>query len=202
MLTARLRLIRNFSQLANKWVHKSQAFVGSTSSDKEYPLEQRPLQDIEFDEPYTPDENSSVLLKQHPHIIPEYEKMPDRLAYKSYGITWEKEYPLHSAYCAVNKNGQIWHLFNLQKMHLGHAAQMAATFISGKYKPTYHPTKGPNQGDNCVFVNASKIRLSGDKRNQKKYYRHSGYAGGLKTQTFKEVEEKYPERIVHKAVRG
>ena len=73
--------------------------------------------------------------------------------------------PLHSSYLSImNKQGEVWHLFDISRIPLGRAAQKAATFIRGRHKPTWDPKKVLELGDKVVFVNASKIRTTGNKR--------------------------------------
>ena len=85
-------------------------------------------------------------------------------------------------------------------MVLGRVATKIADRIRGKDKPTYTPhTDG---GDYVVVINAEKIRVTGSKFENKKYYSHSLYPGGLKTKTFRELNEKNPEKIIEEAVKG
>jgi ribosomal protein L13 len=67
-----------------------------------------------------------------------------------------------SAYVSVSHKGQIWHLFNAERMPLGQMARMIAIYIRGKHKPTYVPNKN-FLGDKCVVVNAGKVRVTGNK---------------------------------------
>jgi len=83
---------------------------------------------------------------------------------------------------------------------LGRLATKVADRIRGKDKPTFTPhTDG---GDYVVIINADKIKVTGNKFNDKKYYKHSLYPGGLKTKTFREVIEKNPERVIEDAIKG
>ena len=75
-----------------------------------------------------------------------------------------------------------------------------ARALSGKHKPTWTPHV--DDGDHVIVVNAEKIELGGNKEDQKVYYRHSGYPGGLREQTAREVRQKHPERLIEMAVRG
>ena len=83
---------------------------------------------------------------------------------------------------------------------LGRLASQVAYRIRGKHNPLYTPHA--DTGDWIIVINAEKIRLTGNKLEQKKYYRHSGYIGSLKTTTAKEMKEKKPEEIIRKAVQG
>jgi len=75
-----------------------------------------------------------------------------------------------------------------------------ATRLRGKHKPEYTPHV--DTGDHIIIVNAAKIRVTGDKANQKKYYRHSGYPGGIKETVLSDELENHPERVIERAVKG
>ena len=93
-----------------------------------------------------------------------------------------------------------WFVLDATDMVLGRLATKIADRIRGKDKPTFTPhTDG---GDYVIVVNAEKIKVTGSKFNDKKYYRHSLYPGGLKVASFKELNEKNPERIIEEAVKG
>ena len=93
-----------------------------------------------------------------------------------------------------------WFVIDVADMVLGRVATKIADRIRGKDKPTYTPhTDG---GDYVVVINAEKIRITGSKFENKKYYSHSLYPGGLKTKTFRELNEKNPEKIIEEAVKG
>jgi large subunit ribosomal protein L13 len=101
------------------------------------------------------------------------------------------------------KNEEIerkWYVVDATGMSLGRLASQVAKILQGKHKPTYTPHV--DTGDYVIVINAEKIVLTGKKLTQKKYYRHTGYPGGLKEQTAKEILEKYPERLIEKAVKG
>lgn len=101
------------------------------------------------------------------------------------------------------KPGEVereWLLIDAQDQILGRVASKAAQILRGKHKPTYTPHV--DTGDFVVIVNADKIRVSGNKMTDKEYYRHSGYPGGLKCETFEEAMEKHPERVIEHAVKG
>ncbi len=85
-------------------------------------------------------------------------------------------------------------------MVVGRLATQIATILRGKNKPQYTPHI--DTGDFVVVVNADKVRLTGNKEEEKVWYRHSGYIGGLKKETWKQAMEKHPERILERAVRG
>ena len=93
-----------------------------------------------------------------------------------------------------------WFVVDATDRVLGRVATKIADKIRGKDKPTFTPhTDG---GDYVIVINAEKIKVTGSKFNNKIYYRHSLYPGGLKSQTFRELIEKNPERIIEEAVKG
>jgi large subunit ribosomal protein L13 len=93
-----------------------------------------------------------------------------------------------------------WHLLDATDVVLGRLGVTAATLLRGKHKTTYQPNV--DGGDYVVIVNADKISLSGNKLNDKRLYRHSGYLGGLSSKTYKELLNESPERIIEHAVKG
>ena len=93
-----------------------------------------------------------------------------------------------------------WFVVDATDRVLGRVATKIADKIGGKDKPSFTPhTDG---GDYVIVINAEKIKVTGSKYNNKIYYRHSLYPGGLKSQTFKELIEKNPERVIEEAVKG
>ncbi len=101
------------------------------------------------------------------------------------------------------KPGEItraWHVIDATDVVLGRLATHAATLLRGKHKPTYAPHM--DTGDFVVIVNAEKIAVSGNKRDDKFVYRHSGFPGGLKQRSVGEMIEKHPDRLVEKAIKG
>ena len=93
-----------------------------------------------------------------------------------------------------------WFVLDASDKVLGRLATKIADRIRGKDKPSFTPhTDG---GDYVIVVNAEKIRVTGNKLTDKKYYTHSLYPGGLKTRTFKDLVEKNPEKIIKNAVKG
>lgn len=93
-----------------------------------------------------------------------------------------------------------WYVVDANGLTLGRLATVVASLLRGKHKPIYTPHV--NCGDNVIIINADKIVLTGNKWDDKLYRRHSEYSGGLRTQTAKEVMEKYPTRMVELAVFG
>jgi large subunit ribosomal protein L13 len=103
----------------------------------------------------------------------------------------------------IPKKGDIeqkWLLINAEGRILGRMATEVADLIRGKRKPQF--TSHLDTGDFVVIVNAEKIKVSGRKLEQKKYYSHSGYPGGIKEETLKDLLERKPEEVVKKAVWG
>lgn len=93
-----------------------------------------------------------------------------------------------------------WILVDASEAPVGRVATQIATFLTGKYKPTYTPhTDG---GDYVVVINAKDAMFTGDKETTKRYYRHSGFPGGIKDATVAQVREKAPERLIEAAVKG
>lgn len=93
-----------------------------------------------------------------------------------------------------------WYVVDASNQVLGRLATQIATLLRGKHKPTYTPSM--DGGDFVVVVNAEKIVVTGRKAEQKMYYRHSGYPGGLRSIPYKEMMNKHPERILYYAVKG
>ena len=101
------------------------------------------------------------------------------------------------------KPGEItraWHVIDATDVVLGRLATHAATLLRGKHKPTYAPHM--DTGDFVVIINAEKIAVSGNKRENKFVYSHSGFPGGLKQRSVGEMIEKHPDRLVEKAIKG
>lgn len=93
-----------------------------------------------------------------------------------------------------------WHVIDAEGAVLGRIASQAALILMGKHKPRY--VTFLDTGDHVVIVNAAKVRLTGDKENQKLYRRHSGYPGGLTETLARTVRQTRPERMVEQAVAG
>ncbi|MCG8506990.1 MAG: 50S ribosomal protein L13 [Sphingomonadales bacterium] len=92
-----------------------------------------------------------------------------------------------------------WLLVDADGVVLGRLASVVANRLRGKHKPIYTPHM--DCGDNVIVINAEKVKLTGKKRSDKIYYRHTGYPGGIKSQTAGEIlEGRFPERVVEKAV--
>lgn len=95
---------------------------------------------------------------------------------------------------------RAWVLIDATDQVLGRVAVKAAHILKGKHKPQYTPHV--DTGDFVVVINADKIRVTGNKAEDKRYYRHSGYPGGLKSESFNEAMAKHPERVIEHAVKG
>ncbi|WP_031466836.1 50S ribosomal protein L13 [Sciscionella sediminilitoris] len=95
---------------------------------------------------------------------------------------------------------RAWHVIDAEDVVLGRLATQAATLLRGKHKPMYAPHM--DTGDFVIVVNAEKIALSGNKRQDAFVYRHSGYPGGLSKRSFGEMIDKFPERLVEKTIKG
>ena len=93
-----------------------------------------------------------------------------------------------------------WLVIDAKDQVLGRVATKAAQLLKGKHKPQYTPHV--DTGDFVIIINADKIRVTGTKASSKEYYRHSGYPGGLKCETFAEAMQKHPERVIEHAVKG
>lgn len=104
----------------------------------------------------------------------------------------------YSAKRADNKEN--WCVIDASDQVLGRLASKVAYRIRGKHNPLFTPHV--DTGDWVVVINAEKIRLTGNKLEQKKYYRHSGYVGSIKSDTARELLEKKPEEVIKKAVQG
>ncbi|WP_199434389.1 50S ribosomal protein L13 [Qaidamihabitans albus] len=95
---------------------------------------------------------------------------------------------------------RAWHVIDAEDVVLGRLATEVATLLRGKHKPTYAPHV--DTGDFVIIVNAEKVALTGNKREQKFAYRHSGHPGGLRKRSFGELLDARPERLVEKVVKG
>jgi large subunit ribosomal protein L13 len=93
-----------------------------------------------------------------------------------------------------------WILIDAKDAPLGRLSTEIAKYLIGKYKPSYTPHV--DGGDYVVVINASETVVTGNKEDDKIYYRHSGFPGGIKDASLKEVREKFPERIIENAVKG
>ena len=93
-----------------------------------------------------------------------------------------------------------WYVIDAEGKSLGRVASLAATYLRGKHKPTYTPHI--DCGDNIIIVNAQKVNLTGNKLENKMYYDHSMYQGGLRERTAKVMREEYPVEMMERAIKG
>ena len=93
-----------------------------------------------------------------------------------------------------------WYVIDAEGKSLGRVATKAATYLRGKNKPTYTPHI--DCGDYIIIINASKVNLTGNKLDDKMYYNHSMYTGGLRERNARTMREQYPEEMVERAIKG
>ena len=93
-----------------------------------------------------------------------------------------------------------WYVIDAEGKSLGRVASLAATYLRGKHKPTYTPHI--DCGDYIIIINAEKVNLTGNKLENKMYYNHSMYTGGLRERNAKTMREQYSEEMVERAVKG
>jgi large subunit ribosomal protein L13 len=93
-----------------------------------------------------------------------------------------------------------WYIIDAADMVLGRLATTVAAILTGKNKPTYTPHV--DTGDYVIVINAEKVHLTGQKEEKKTYNWHTGFPGGFRTRTFKEMLAKHPEQVIEKAVKG
>ena len=101
---------------------------------------------------------------------------------------------------SIDSIDRQWYLVDAENQPLGRLATEVASVLRGKNKASYTPHL--DTGDFVVVVNADKVKVSGSKPQQKLYRRHSGRPGGMKVETFAHLQERLPERIVEKAIKG
>ena len=95
---------------------------------------------------------------------------------------------------------RVWYVVDATDLTLGRLATQIASVLRGKHKPEYTPHE--DVGDFVVVVNAEKVQVTGRKLDQKRYYHHTGYPGGIKSITLRKQLQKHPERVIEHAVRG
>lgn len=93
-----------------------------------------------------------------------------------------------------------WYVIDASGKNLGRIATKAAHILRGKHKPTFTPHV--DCGDCVIIINASEVNLTGNKLDDKIYYNHSGYTGGLRERTAREMKENYPVEMIERAVKG
>ncbi|MFN3740662.1 MAG: 50S ribosomal protein L13 [Thermodesulfovibrionales bacterium] len=107
---------------------------------------------------------------------------------------------MKTAFAKKSEIGRKWYVVDAEGAVLGRLASRIAVYLRGKHKPVFTPNV--DTGDFVIVINAEKVRLTGKKLTDKVYYWHSGYRGGLKAATAKELLEKNPERLIKEAVWG
>jgi large subunit ribosomal protein L13 len=108
----------------------------------------------------------------------------------------------HKTYSATPKDiKREWHVVDVSDKILGRAASQIATLLKGKHKPMYTPSI--DTGDHVVVINAAKVKVTGNKEEQKMYHRHphAGFPGALKSSTLKDLRARHPEDVVINAVK-
>ena len=100
----------------------------------------------------------------------------------------------------TNDRDRRWYVVDAEGKTLGRLSTQIADILRGKNKPTYTPHV--DTGDFVIVINAEKVAVTGRKRSQKLYHRHSGYPGGLRTRTFEEMIDRKPEDVIRLAVKG
>ncbi len=98
------------------------------------------------------------------------------------------------------ENTRQWHIVDADGLTVGRLASQVARILMGKHKPSYTPFL--DTGDHVIVINAAKVVFKGNKTNDKAYHRHTGYPGGLRTITAKDLLVKHPERVLESAIRG
>ena len=99
-----------------------------------------------------------------------------------------------------NEVEKKWYIIDAKDKRLGRVATLAASVLRGKHRPTYTPNV--DCGDNVIIINAGEVTLSGNKLDDKFYYRHTGYIGGLKKVSYRELLSKNPEKAMMLAIKG
>ena len=123
------------------------------------------------------------------------------LGLPSFGFSPEGDPPVMRTFVATPRSvDSKWHVIDADEQVLGRIASAAARLLQGKHKASYTPFI--DTGDHVVVVNASRVKLTGRKEDQKIYRAHSGYEGGLREERARIVREKNPIRLVEEAVRG
>lgn len=100
----------------------------------------------------------------------------------------------------VNEIERQWYVVDATDKILGRLASEVAQVLRGKRKPEYAPHA--DIGDHVIVINAEKVRITGNKAEDKVYYHHTGYPGGLRSTSYRRMQERHPDRVIRKAVRG
>ena len=107
---------------------------------------------------------------------------------------------MKTAFITPDEATRSWYVIDAEGQPLGRVAVKVASMLRGKNKPTYEPSQ--ETGDFVVVINADKVAISGRKRQNKMYYHHTGFPGGLKDFTFKQLIERHPTEPLERAVYG
>ena len=108
---------------------------------------------------------------------------------------------LHKTYTPTPSDlDRQWHVVDATDLPLGRLASHVAQLLRGKHKPTFAPHV--DGGDFVIVVNAEKVAVTGNKEEAKRYYRHSGFPGGLREMSLRDMRDRFPERVMESAVRG
>lgn len=108
--------------------------------------------------------------------------------------------PMKTFMASPDTINRKWYVVDAEGKTLGRLASEIAKVLRGKHKPIFTPHM--DTGDYVIVVNAEKVKVTGKKLSQKIYYRHSGYVGGMKETTLKDMLKKHPERVVEYAIKG
>lgn len=106
----------------------------------------------------------------------------------------------HSTSTAEAREAAKWWIIDMKGQTLGRAATQIASVLRGKHKPTFTPHI--DDGDFVVAINVAEVNLTGRKWQDKRYYKHTGFVGGLKEATATEMRERHPEELLRRAVKG
>lgn len=109
-------------------------------------------------------------------------------------------FPMKTFVATPENRQRDWHVVDAEGKTLGRLATQIASILRGKNKPEYTPHC--DTGDFVVVINAEKVAVTGNKLEQKRYWRYSGYPGGMRSRTLAEMLERRPEEVLRKAVRG
>lgn len=123
------------------------------------------------------------------------------MEFSAYSFVLFKEEEMRTTYMAKPADIEHkWHVVDAEGQTLGRMASEIASILRGKHKPTFTPHM--DTGDFVIVINASKVNLTGNKLQDKLYYRHSGYPGGLRSMTAGKLRSKFPDRMIELAVKG
>ena len=116
-------------------------------------------------------------------------------------VRWYQSLSMFKTYIPpIQEIDKKWYVVDAADKRLGRLATEIASILRGKNKPTFTPNM--DTGDFVIVINAEKVNVTGRKREQKLYRRHSGRPGGMKVETFDQLQNRIPERIIEKAVKG